>query len=752
MQYKVYNLKGINVRSSDLNRDFQEASDSLNILRNKRGDIEDREGSEQVATGFGQNGLFRYDDGNELISIDAELKKLVGGSWSEIDNSADLTLSTNSDFSSENIEKSLYFVSEDEKLLKYDGGGYYRAGMTPAYKEAITALTPNSSAGTTKEFSYAIQYFTIDRNDYSVEGNQSLETTITAISEFGNGEFVTVDFVGPIRNFDNITVANGRWEQNHVYAPGNKIIAPDNNIYICKAFSGHTSSDTATEAEDFQIDLKQNVYWELLLKDCTGFQNKFAEVDGPQTNVTSVQVIAGHNLITGDVIYVEPNQTFLALQSEAIARGASVPEWNYFRKVTQVSPTSIAFDGDAYGVDFPDGYILTNTLALIYQKNITDGGELLLQKRVPIDPRKVSQSADVYVDNDAIGTYPTYAQVIGLPPSGRDMAFHQEQIFIITDDHSIDYSDTLNYEIFPQGDNQIRKGKRKEGKMVAIESIDDYLFIFKEREIYFGSGSFGTNAGISIYSAGADGNGCAGKGSIQIIDKMVHYLSSDGFFRIAGGGRPEEISERINQLISEKRMPDYTPVDFELSKAKSWHDDKGNKYICYIPATTIGDSVTFVYDYYYKDWYLWKGIRADGGVAIVDDIFYYQGKNGTLVKQNPNIILKDSGISFKAFYSTHWHNGEEAGIDKKFIRTKVYSIDPRSNEFKVTSQLNWIDIDEYTKKLSFSGGKGKKSENVGIDKNKGQALRLRFDSIPGKKMIITGYEINIDPAFKKMKK
>ena len=111
MQYKVYNLKGLNIRSSDLVRDIMEASDLLNVYRNKRGEIEDRPGTSHVDDSFGGDGLFRYDEGNELIGINGVLGKLVAGAWETIENTSSLFLATNKLYSAENIEKSLYFTN-----------------------------------------------------------------------------------------------------------------------------------------------------------------------------------------------------------------------------------------------------------------------------------------------------------------------------------------------------------------------------------------------------------------------------------------------------------------------------------------------------------------------------------------------------------------------------------------------------------------------------------------------------------------
>ena len=748
---KVYGFKGLNSRGSDLTKDPLQATNLKNVFvdRNKKGSLVKRYGTDLIAapdSGLGY-GIAKYIEDNFLVCFGDDVQKIISETVPvlvALENISSLTLAQEI-FKALNVKKNLYFLNEDERLLKFDGINYYRAGIPNPVDDCIFNVVPSSFAGTTKTYKYKIQYMAVDRNGIYVYSDLSqLSAELHTIEDVG-GAYFDMSIAAPC--FSNGNVAAGEaWAQNTAYILNDVIITLDNSIYICH--NGHTSTPTGT----FETD--KITYWYLLIDKATGYNTKYAKVNGAQSDVNTVTVDAGHNYIEGDILIVKKSAAWIQAEAAAERAGATFFDFEPRRNVTNKTATTITFDGDSYSVSFDDNEILSNVLILLYQQDQAGGAEYILINQWGVDPRYASQDIKFYPSlAETLGIEPTYAQTPNLPLVASDMMVFQNLMFLITGDYDVSYSIPTSHETFPDGDNNLDIGSREDGKLIALANVDDYAFFLKEYDIYFGTGNFGTGQGLRIWESGSDKIGCIARDSVQVLGKNVMFLSDKGFYWVNAGNMPEEIGYNINDIIINDNLPDSsTALTLDLEGAISYIDTKRKHYLCAIKGTTY--RLIFIFDYVEQEWWLMVGtgnvMRADGGIASFKDTLFFQTSDGGHL--NFEIDDKnDNGAAIEAFYDTIWHNSGIPGLKKKYVRAKIYSLLEDEFVLTVKSQIDWNNVDKNTKEINFDSSTCE--GNAGLDKNMSQSARLRFENnVLDEDMVLNGYELKTEPTVREMRK
>ena len=754
---KIYGFKGLNSRGSDLTKDPLQATNLKNVFvdRNKKGSLVKRYGTDLIAapdSGLGY-GIAKYIEDNFLVCFGDDVQKIISETVPvlvALENISNLTLSQKI-FKALNVKKNLYFLNEDERLLKFDGINYYRAGIPNPAPNCIFDVVPSSAAGATKSYVYKIQYMAVDRNGIYVYSDVSGINILNfyTIEDVGGASF-DMSIAAPCFDYNDVT-ADEEWKRSTVYAADDVVIAPDNSTYICH--SGHTSKvATGTLLEDFQSD--KIARWYLIIDKSTGYNTKFAKVNGNQTNTNTVTVDAGHNYIEGDVIVVKKSAAWIT--AEASATRASLPFFEFvpIRNITNKTATTITFDGDSYSASFVDDEILSNVFVLLYQKEYLSVSEYLLIGQYGIDPNYVAIDITFFPSVvEALGVEPTYVQTPNLPLVASDMMVFQNLMFLITGDYDVSYSIPTSHETFPDGDNNLDIGSREDGKLIALANVDDYAFFLKEYDIYFGTGNFGTGQGLRIWESGSDKIGCIARDSVQVLGKNVMFLSDKGFYWVSAGNMPEEIGYNINDIIINDNLPDSsTALTLDLEGAISYIDTKRKHYLCAIKGTTY--RLIFIFDYVEQEWWLMVGtgnvMRADGGIASFKDTLFFQTSDGG----NLNFEIddkNDNGAAIEAFYDTIWHNSGMPALKKKYVRAKIYSLLEDEFVLTVKSQIDWNNVDKNTKEINFDSSTCE--GNAGLDKNMSQSARLRFENnVLDEDMVLNGYELKTEPTVREMRK
>ena len=765
------NFLGLDLRNSDILREDDYASDLLNVELNKRRELVKRFGHTEIENTEGGNGLFNYDGDTELISLGSNVSGLVAGAWANKTNSGALVLNQDNLGSSVENNKNLYIGTGKNELIKYDGLSYYRAGVPNTYpRHVLFMLNGTGGAAASKDFEYRVQFQSVDRNRFVTTGT-ILNPDAACFVHTSTDLNTSVQFIGPKKTYAELValgVTANMWAQGTIYVIQTVIYAPDNAIY--ESVANHTATNTGggNELVDFQTDLALN-RWILLEKDVSGFNARGAIVSGDQVGVNTGKVLAGfHDVIVGDLIKVPLSLSeYSSLERD---QGCHRPfNFEQFRTVTAVGATTITFDGAP--ASFPSTYVISVGLYVnIYNRENLSGSDFItapevfangqkVLNQVGVNPFTVIQAVEVERESAFVGS--AFSQPItasgfpaqGLPPKGRYMEIFQQSMIIMgldDDEHGIAYSRNQFVEEFPEADQRITIGDSREGVLTGGIVNNDFLVIFKEREIYNINGNL-TGGNFRVDKTHSAGVGCSAHATIKELDRGVVFLGERGVFMLTGGNKPEEISEFINQLITE----DSTGLDFSLAQAVN--DTKNQKCLFFIPSLTGGipnaNSRILVWDYFANSWWVWSGMDLHGGATIFNRELHFV--DGTVNKglQQRSAIFNDNGQAIPAFYKTSWFNFGEPSLFKKICDIKLFALGLLNFTLDVKNEKNWqagIFDTEVTK--TFDAANRVVKNNMASKK----AVSMRFtfeNNVLDEGILLTGYELEVEaPQGAKLKK
>lgn len=367
-----------------------------------------------------------------------------------------------------------------------------------------------------------------------------------------------------------------------------------------------------------------------------------------------------------------------------------------------------------------------------------------------------------------------------LPPKGRYIDVWRGQAIItgIRDDvNNVYYSDIDSAEYFPV-DNTFLVTGQAGGKTSGVRSLDNTLYIFKNNSIFAITGDLGTDNFV-VDNVSREGIGCLAHATIEELNGEVWFLSNIGVYSINTQG----IKERSSNI--KPKFQSGHPFLFNKATAYNWVDN--NKYILCMPSISDiageyysdSDTEVFVYDMHWGAWFQWDGIEPVGGMAEVDGKIYFISRElnsaSSTVKQYLKRIHSDglssdyvdhaSAISFS--YKSHWETLGEPSIYKKFLRIKMHSLDASLNDFEtdqfevsVDTEHNYEPASISSFVLDFSGGaEGWGSGPWGLfpwgetrlpslksklSSQKAKSLRVIFTNDTAKEnILISGYELEV---------
>jgi hypothetical protein len=308
---------------------------------------------------------------------------------------------------------------------------------------------------------------------------------------------------------------------------------------------------------------------------------------------------------------------------------------------------------------------------------------------------------------------------------------------------------TSGVESFRIGDNLII-GYESEGEITGLRSFDGQLIVFKERAIYFVTGNETSNLRVrGIYGSNI---GCLANGSIQEIAGSVFFLGENGVYAVRGGSFPVDVSLPISDIIIDA----YANPSYIFSKASSCHDVKRRQYILHIPhagnnASKKSSSITLCFDYYRKGWWRWSNIDAYGGISMINDEVYFIDVDGNRKKMQDG--RADDGTAFNGYIESRWEDVDEPSIPKKFLNLKIFNTNSTdAHTDTVTTYIDYKSAIDTNRTITIQGGTTpfeKIKLNAGL--NKAHAMKFRIANNNPEVMEISGYEIEYEAPFRKMK-
>lgn len=746
---------GLNTRSNGINRPENDASDLQNVELTKSGDLVKISGFQIVDTGINANNLHSYYARDHLVATGSDGVTKYNGTTEVETNPSNLTWDDTYKASSVEINQNLYFANGSNELLKYDGLAWYRAGAPASNLNNIAALSGSGAGGApAKSFQFAVQFVTRDRHGITTYGD--IDTSPDVYFAPNTGGLITTDktemgfsqLLQPTIFYANAS-GSFKWAQNTAYTIGTSVVlAPDSKYYL--AWLNHTSTNSGTPEEDFQTDVALG-RWRQLTTATPGWNTKTAIIDGSQSGVNTVTVLTGHNIEVGDFIYIKPIDALLAIIEDAELNGTVVPEYEYWREVTNVTATSITFDG--YPADFATGDPLTaNIVIYIYAKNVTDGGDYQLVAIEPMDGTKAVETSLTFEFRNTTGTMKNLGELLDSEivrenaPIGRYLTTIQNNIVVA----GVESSPNTVYwsipdesgESFNAGSYGVTVGDDQTGVITGIRGYDDYLIVGCERAIYMVAGEFGTN-NVKVWRVEGSEAGVDSHLAMENIEGQCFYLSEKGVYAVGfGSKRPEELGAKINNLIT-----DYSTID--LQNCVSFNRRIKQQYWLYVKAST--DPYILVYDYFYGIWL--KHYHAEmivEGMCEIGNTLYFIDSTGNLFEENPG-DYKVNLTALNAYYASDWVHFGEPGHDKKFINWRGFVLGDEAYTLTLRTQKNFVETDKTNYNISIDGALNFDYRHK-LTEIKGQAMRFIMQSTANQAMRLTHWQVEYEATEEKMKK
>lgn len=686
------NLRGLDLRTSDLLYAEQFSTDLQNVeLSKDKQNIIKRKGYTQQTTSFGGNGLFNYKTDSELIGLGSDVKEFNSGTPNTVTNSGNITLDTTNLASSVQYLDNLYMANGINDPLKYDGQSWYRAGVPNAFRRNLAGVTTIGGSGANpKDFAYRVGFAYYDRNGLVTSGQISPDDAVNGIYDSleltDANTSVTVNFIPPQEDFAT-TTSSDKWVQNNLYTkvggtPGPYVMAPDNKVYELAAT--HTSTTGGTEIDDFTTDLVAG-NWELAAENVVNYNVRGAITTALASNTNTLTVAAGHTVEVGDYIWINSGATLRAANAARLANGDPLIQFENLREVTGVTATTITFAGDPEYVFIDTAVpVSVGMVARIYQKNVTDSGSWELMREVAVDHTEVVNFVTFTKTDQALGDDTEPTQDRGLPPKGRYLEIFQGKMIIAgnsDDPDTIFFSNEEGPESFSVFNNLII-GTGEDGDITGLKVLEDILFVFKTKAIYYVSGNLG-QGNIRVDRIFGDGIGCTSHASIREVDGVIYFMSRTGIHAIQGQQRPLNLSLAIESLFT----LDTTGLD--LSQAIGINHHVEDKYMVFVPATADNDDRIFVYDYFYESWFIWTNMHMDGGAVVFNDELYWSEASGaTNQKQTP--AFNDNGVAIDSFWRSMWFHFGDPAAPKKLNDIRVYALTGENYTLTIQSEKDWV--------------------------------------------------------------
>jgi hypothetical protein len=731
-----FNDKGLDLRSSDLNREAEYASGMLNSDYRKTGALNKRKGFKAKTTSVGGFGEGTYSNVNlttgvitkELVVVDSKLHKLV-------ENTLTLTYSGSDDArfsvyydSADALFRAVLTVDEVEVLNAEMGIGInetspYAISSLVTAIDALADFTAVGSGATTSPGAFldVTESLKVTSTGVSVKyySYTAINTPLASPLATAQTNKNSVEFQNAVMvNLQNVLYVATGYDELHKYdgqtfyragmpagtAPSTALGAStgitDTNInyiqtYVQKDAKGNLIEGIASSASGNLTPANQDINVTLTnILASTGFNTNCGIVNGTQVSVNTITVDSGHTLQVGDTAYFR----------DAIS--ASYVE----RAISAITATTIVVAGNA--VTVADNAVISNNLRIAIFRNTNGGSTYALVVEIPNNSLSATQ-----IYNDALVTaslgaeYTPPVKPHGLPPKGRYLTAFRNQL-IVTGDlanvNSFYWSEPGECEYFPSGDNSEDAETERGDKISGVSTLNNALYIFKDQSIHVVSGNL-VDGQYRIDEVLGGDVGCVSHHTIAQIKGKLVFLGLTGVFALSNGDKePEEISFKVEPLITK------TDNDYSFSKSLAINWSYKNKYILYIPVEeadgssnkyATSDSLILVFDYSRGAWLQWDSLNFMGGMALLDKSLFFSERrldtNSDTTKYHTNRIQDEGSMYDYADHTdaitwnhkAHWETMGEPDVKKKFLRVSTFALDETIQDFEQESFTMTMEIE-----------------------------------------------------------
>lgn len=744
LQKRYLNHFGIDLKSTDIVRPEQFASDMKNAQYTKEGAIEKRKGYKVHATTQGGFGLVTYNristtDGTastELLAIGQNVSRFKKTTMTVtyVGVSASATVSVYFDPATDQyrcrVDEGTGTVLDQALGLGYETGSPYAISSLVTAIDALANFTCTATGDTTVPAAFLKIVRDFDLS--SSGGPASLvagywETVNTTASNPLAGSNTNRNLSG----WENVSTtqinncvyfANGydnvlKYDGQTLYRAGLPTpasvsaalggagaITGSNYLYKVRyaqfdssgnLIEGNTLATTnllAPAAQSINVTVAN-------IQAATGFNTNCAIVNGAQVGVNIITVDAFHTLKVGDTAYFRDGVSAAYVT----------------RSVTAVGGTTITVSGAA--VNVADNAVISNNLRIGIYRSETSGTtptEFYLVAEIPNDSFNATQ-----VYNDDIVDSSLGIQLIepvtdrSPPPKGKYISVFRNQVIVagnISFPNTVYYSDIDGPEYFPDGINNFDVDSPIGDTISGIAPTNEAFAIFKDKSIQILSGDLAT-ANFRVDQLTSD-LGCIAHASIQEVRGQLMFLSDRGVYSMVGGQLPQPVGEKIEPVFDINASLAASQL-LRLKRAVAFNDRDNERYILYLPAesTTSGsvhpnsNSVLYVYDYHRQAWLKWTNLNMAGGMALFENALHFSERRYSAFSGSVASLLyrvhnlndaydyqdDDEFIDFE--YSSTWEALGEPSVLKRFLRIRIFSLEELVNNdlfLDVRTEINYI--------------------------------------------------------------
>ena len=349
-----------------------------------------------------------------------------------------------------------------------------------------------------------------------------------------------------------------------------------------------------------------------------------------------------------------------------------------------------------------------------------------------------------------------------LPPKGRYLAVHQGCL-VIAGRH--DFGNEFNYslpdlnlvtgeigtEYFPDDDRSLIVESPDGGKINAVKSLKDTLYVFHTNGITYLTGDFAVGGGALPRKDVLTKQSLIGSASHSAIEEYkgtLSFLFEDGIYNInSSNGFPDELSKRISPLFKNDLLI--------KRRALSFYERNSQLFMFYLPREDVHnniihaneESTIFCLDTLNGAWFTWKGLNMSGGVTTFNGETYfmtreYDSTTVSVVSRLCKLKTRDDFTDYadhnqpvKFSLITSWESLGEPTLFKKFIRAKTFIRDSAKalecNEFTLNLYLRKdftdYDIGPVELKSGQLGGWGRTEWGKGLWGDRGfEGIRTKL--------------------------
>jgi len=468
----------------------------------------------------------------------------------------------------------------------------------------------------------------------------------------------------------------------------------------------------------------------------SGFNTNCAMAAGAQVAVTTINVDNGaagaHTLLVGDTAYF-----FDSVSASYVTR-----------TVTARTASTIVVSGAA--VTVADNIVISNNLRILIwrsKNSATAPISFFLVDEIPNNSFfAVTTFADNKIDSALGELFLAPVTDRSVPPKGRYVSQWNGQLFIAgisTDPTLLAWSDIESPEYFPNNTNQIFVEPGNGDVITAIAPNNEVFTVHGNKSFTVISGDIGTGQ-IRVETRSRD-SGCASHASLLDIDGVLAWLSSEGPRRSAGGAIPTPLGIAIDPSESNQAsridpafVNDGLAEEVKLRLKRTVAFNLGDLYLLYVPAETGTDALrypntnskVFAYDRVRDAWLIWNNMSLAGGICTINDETYFVERRfssfdstvKSICYRLHNLIdaydYADNTQAIAFDYSPQWEFLGEPSVLKDPLNLRVFSLEQvANNQFTLTVQqeINFQnDSAVATFDMSISGG-GYGASSYGVD-------------------------------------